>query len=94
MQPLRHLAVTVIQSADRAYRWHVAKLATVGHCGGGCAGQRTVDLFVSGWLWGAHPLNAWREPVRNLVCEAYMTNRSMYAKQQEADAAFAGDLAG
>jgi len=25
-QPLRHLAVTVIQSADKAYRWRVAEL--------------------------------------------------------------------
>jgi len=30
MQPLRHLAVTVIQSADKAYRWRVAELTPDG----------------------------------------------------------------
>jgi len=30
MQPLRHLAVTVVQSADKAYRWRVAELTPDG----------------------------------------------------------------
>lgn len=30
MQPLRHLAVTVIQSANKAYRWRVAELTPDG----------------------------------------------------------------